>query len=106
MLVELSRYAGASRAASVLATFFVSALAHEVIVCVAFKTFRPWFFLGMLAQLPLTALGAGLRGRRRGNLVVWASLFIGQPLLEILYVREWFATHDDFFCVKAERPLG
>jgi hypothetical protein len=45
----------------------------------------------MLAQLPLILLGPRLRGRRRGNLVVWLSLVLGQPMLELLYVRAWLA---------------
>ena len=51
----------------------------------------PFFFMGMLAQLPLILLGPRLRGRRRGNLVVWLSLVLGQPMLELLYVRAWIA---------------
>lgn len=51
------------------------------------------------SQIPLIHLSRRFRGRRRGNMIVWLSLFMGQPLLEILYFREWFATHDSFFCV-------
>ena len=45
-----------------------------------------------------------MRGRRRGNLVVWASLLAGQPLLLLLYFREWAqrsAANEDFFCLTA-----
>ncbi|CAE7352634.1 DGAT1B [Symbiodinium sp. KB8] len=70
---------------------------HE---CVAFKTLRVWFFGGMLLQIPLIAVSQGLRGTRRGNFVVWLSLFLGQPLLEMLYIREFLAGSDgNFFCV-------
>ena len=44
----------------------------------------------MLAQLPLMACGRAMRGKRRGTILVWASIFVGQPLLELLYVREWY----------------
>ncbi|KAA0146861.1 hypothetical protein FNF28_07623 [Cafeteria roenbergensis] len=65
-----------------------------------FKTARPWFALGMLAQMPLIALSKRFKGSRRGNFVVWFSLFLGQPLIEILYFREWMATKKgQFFCV-------
>lgn len=92
VVVELQELAGASRSVSVIAAFAISAVAHEIIFSVAFKTLRPFFFLGMLAQLPLMAIQCGhsLRGRRRGNMVVWASIFIGQPMLELLYVRDWY----------------
>ena len=48
-----------------------------------------------------------MRGRRRGNLVVWASLLAGQPLLLLLYFREWAqrsAANEDFFCLTAPLP--
>ena len=38
--------------------------------------------------------GEGLRGfvrsKRWGNITMWISLLIGQPLLEIMYFRDWF----------------
>jgi hypothetical protein len=64
-----------------------------------------------LPQLPLIALSQApalaMRGRRRGNLVVWASLLAGQPLLLLLYFREWAqrsAANEDFFCLSAPPP--
>lgn len=99
---------GVSRRTAVLATFFFSAVAHELICLVAFKSLRPWFFVAMLLQLPLMAAakppasadarGGEMKGDvhgasgRAGNYLVWWSLFTGQPLLEVLYFREWFAT--------------
>jgi hypothetical protein len=73
----------------------------ELLFSVAFKTFRPWFFLGMLLQLvslgivflhtrshtlasrfcldlqPLIYLSQQLKNKRRGNILVWWSLFSG-----------------------------
>lgn len=89
---------------AVMATFFISAWAHELIFSVAFKTFRPWFFIAMLLQGPIVALGEFFKPEsRRGNLLMWLSLFIGQPLLELLYFREFFETHYGeraFFCLS------
>lgn len=99
VFLELQYYGGVPRELAVFATFFASAVAHELLFSVAFQTARPWFFLGMLAQLPLMAASRALRGRRRGNLLVWASLLFGQPLLELLYMREWLARHGDLFCI-------
>ena len=59
---------------------------------------RPYFFLGMLTQVPLMAISHRFTNKRRGNLLVWWSLLSGQPLLEILYLRGWFETHSGFFC--------
>lgn len=87
------------REVAVLFTFLLSALLHEVIFSVAFKTVRPYFFLGMLLQVPLVLFTHSLKGTRRGNLIVWLSLYCGHPLLEILYLREYLKSHD-MFCVK------
>ena len=92
VVVEMREYVGASRNASVVTAFVISAIAHEVIFSVSFHTLRPYFLLGMLAQLPLQHFGKELVGRRRGNFLVWMSIFLGQPLLELLYMREWFQT--------------
>jgi hypothetical protein len=63
IFVELRHYTGASPSVATAATFFVSALLHELIFSVAFKTLRPWFFLGMVMQIPLMALGRCVRAR-------------------------------------------
>jgi hypothetical protein len=105
VVLEGIHYGGATKQQAVVATFFVSAIAHELIFSVAFRTVRPYFFLGMLAQLPLIWIGQLYRTRRRGNFVVWLSLFIGQPLLELAYARDYIATHKEFFCVQPQEKL-
>ena len=37
----------------------------------------------MLLQAPLVVAGRYFRGTRRGNFIMWLSLFLGQPLLEV-----------------------
>ena len=96
--VELRHYTGAGPGVAVAAVFFISAVVHELIFSVAFKTLQPWFFTGMCMQIPLMALGRAFSHKRRGNVLVWLSLFCGQPLLELLYFREYFRTHASFFC--------
>ena len=91
-------------------TFLLSAVLHEVLFSMAFKTIQPWFFLGMLAQvseccvcclfgvdlvcaplldclccsqMPMAYISKAFKGRRRGNLLMWFGLFTGQPLLEV-----------------------
>lgn len=88
-----------SKTTATIGVFFISAMLHEVVSSVAFKCIRPWFFFGMLAQVPLVQLSRRFRGHRRGNMIVWLSLFMGQPLLEILYFRDWFSRYSSFFCV-------
>lgn len=104
--LDLQTYSGVNKSAAVLATFFFSAVFHELIFSVAFKTFRPWFFIGMLAQIPLISLGRSWKNKRRGNYLVWWSLFSGQPLLELLYFREFFSSHASFFCVTEAAPVA
>lgn len=125
---ESMHYAGVSKNIATFTTFLISAVLHELLFSVAFKTFRPWFFVGMLIQIPLIIVSRNFRGKRRGNFIVWLSLFAGQPLLEVrcvdavdtaivwlclvncqsvalcgppqvLYFREWFTGHSSFFCV-------
>ncbi|KAA0178252.1 hypothetical protein FNF27_00105 [Cafeteria roenbergensis] len=98
--VEGIHYARWNKGWALFAVFLISAVAHEIVFSASFKTARPWFALGMLAQMPLIALSKRFKGSRRGNFVVWFSLFLGQPLIEILYFREWMATKKgQFFCV-------
>lgn len=100
MFVELRHYAGVHPGVALFATFFISAVGHELIFSVAFKTVRPWFFLGMLLQIPLIFASKRLTNKRRGNTLMWWSLFLGQVVLELLYIREYFQSHDSFFCAS------
>jgi len=104
---------GKSKKRAMILTFLFSALMHELVFLVTLQVVRPWFFLGMFGQIPLIFLSKFLverlpptNARRWGNIFVWVSLFVGQPLLEILYIREWFWRNadSDFFCLD-KSPL-
>lgn len=69
-----------------LATFFVSGVAHELVCSVVFRKPSLYFFLGMVVQVPLQLICKHFENSRIGNMIVWVSLFLGQPLLE---VRGW-----------------
>jgi MBOAT, membrane-bound O-acyltransferase family len=97
--LELKHYVGVNNHLSMFATFFVSAIFHELIFSAAFKTFRPFFFFGMLFQIPMIMISRIFSDKRRGNTLVWLSLFLGQPLLEILYLTEFLQRYDNFFCM-------
>lgn len=47
--LDLVTFGQASKSQAQMATFFFSAVFHELIFSVAFKTLRPWFFLGCVA---------------------------------------------------------
>jgi len=89
-----------SKAAAGFATFLVSAVLHEYLFAVAFKTISVGMFLGMMIQVPGIWLTrhSYFQGRRRGNLLMWLMLFLGHPLGELLYFRAYFRNHHNFFC--------
>jgi diacylglycerol O-acyltransferase-1 len=56
--------------------------------------FRLWAFNGMLAQIPLSFVTDKLiGGGRAGNIVVWLSLILGQPMAILMYVHDWYLIH-------------
>jgi len=76
------------------AVFLISAVFHEYLVSVPLKMFRLWAFGGMLMQIPLGVItGKILKGGRAGNIVVWLSLILGQPMAILMYVHDWYLMH-------------
>ena len=103
LLLELQIYLHLKKRGAVLATFVLSAILHEVVLSTAFKVVRPYFFLAMALQVPLIALSS--TAKSLGNTLVWCSLFLGQPVLELLYAREFFLaqasrTGKDLLCLQ------
>ncbi|KPI93786.1 PREDICTED: diacylglycerol O-acyltransferase 1 isoform X1 [Papilio xuthus] len=79
-----------------IVVFFLSAFFHEYLVSVPLQMFRIWAFLGMMAQPPLSIISrfAEVRlGPRWGNIIVWSSLIIGQPLAIMMYYHDYALTH-------------
>ena len=73
---------------AVMLTFITSALMHEAIMAIAFRFVRGWFFVGMAIQAPFVIIGPYMKhSKRTGNILMWCSLFAGQPLLILLYFR-------------------
>lgn len=78
-----------------ITVFFLSAFFHEYLVSVPLKTFKIWAFMGMMAQIPLSYIAKFMEknyGPRWGNLVVWASIILGQPLAIMMYYHDYY--HD------------
>ena len=72
---------GFSRLTASVAVFLISAIFHEYLVSVPLHLFRLWAFWAMLAQIPLNIFtDKVLKGGRAGNIVVWLSLLVGQPM--------------------------
>lgn len=77
---------GCSKQIAAALVFFFSAVFHEFIISVALQTFKLYFFLGMIVQIPATITGAYFRGTVVGNLIFWLSFcFLGQPIGVLLY---------------------
>ncbi|KAL3117116.1 hypothetical protein niasHT_007519 [Heterodera trifolii] len=77
-----------------LAVFATSAFFHEYLVSIPLKMFRLWACTGMLAQIPLGMFtDQYLKGGRAGNIVVWLSLILGQPMAILMYVHDWYFLH-------------
>jgi len=86
-----------SKVAATAVTFFISAFFHEYLVSVPLRTYKVWAFAGMMAQVPLSWLCkivVGMQGQRPrwGNVVVWASLILGQPLCIMMYYHDYVLT--------------
>jgi len=104
--LESVRTAKTSQMTAAFWTFFFSAVYHELIFFIAFRVLRPWFFLAMFAQFPMILISRWMyntmTGKQKdfwGNINVWLGFFVGQPLIEILYLREWFLVNPSLFCV-------
>lgn len=87
---------GYSRGIASLAVFLISALFHEYLVSVPLQTFKVWAFMGMMAQIPLSIISRFVEinlGPRWGNIIVWSSLILGQPLAIMMYYHDYAVTH-------------
>ncbi|CAG4944799.1 unnamed protein product [Colias eurytheme] len=79
-----------------IVVFFVSAFFHEYLVSVPLQMFRVWAFLGMMAQPPLSVISKFIEkklGSRWGNIIVWSSLILGQPLAIMMYYHDYAIAH-------------
>ncbi|VDN07347.1 unnamed protein product [Thelazia callipaeda] len=85
---------GFSKMNAACAVFFVSAFFHEYLVSIPLHMFRYWAYLCMMAQIPLSLFTEKvLKGGRPGNIVMWLSIILGQPLAILMYVHDWYVTH-------------
>ncbi|XP_019863510.1 PREDICTED: diacylglycerol O-acyltransferase 1-like [Amphimedon queenslandica] len=81
---------GYSRVMSQIAVFLLSAFFHEYLVSIPLRMLRPWAFTAMLSQVPLALLTSleVMRGQP-GNVVVWVSIILGQPLAIMMYMHDY-----------------
>uniref|UniRef100_A0A2M4A5P5 O-acyltransferase n=1 Tax=Anopheles triannulatus TaxID=58253 RepID=A0A2M4A5P5_9DIPT len=87
---------GYSKLSASVIVFFFSAFFHEYLVSVPLKTFKVWAFTGMMAQIPLSIVAKYMEtsyGPRWGNMLVWASIILGQPLCIMMYYHDYVITN-------------
>ncbi|KAK9510109.1 hypothetical protein O3M35_004962 [Rhynocoris fuscipes] len=87
---------GFSKTFASTSVFFISAFFHEYLVSVPLRTFKIWAFMGMMGQIPLSVFCKKIEARfggRWGNIIVWASLILGQPLCIMMYYHDYVITH-------------
>ncbi|EFX90273.1 hypothetical protein DAPPUDRAFT_300124 [Daphnia pulex] len=79
-----------------VSVFLLSAFFHEYLVSVPLRMFNLWAFSGMMLQIPLSAVSHFVEkkaGPRLGNVLVWMSLILGQPLCIMMYYHDYVITH-------------
>ncbi|XP_023240593.1 diacylglycerol O-acyltransferase 1-like [Centruroides sculpturatus] len=84
---------GFSKLQANIAVFVVSAFFHEYLVSFPLKMFRSWAFFGMLSQVPFALVISRYLHKDYGNMAVWVSLIIGQPLCILAYYHDYYVIH-------------
>lgn len=84
---------GMSKKASIIISFLISAVFHELCIAVPCHMFRSWAFLGIMFQIPLVVLTNYLQNKFQntmvGNIIFWLFFSIlGQPMLVLLYYHD------------------
>lgn len=103
---------GLSKLQASMIVFFVSAFFHEYLVSIPLRMFRIWAFLGMFLQvkkmadttllitvnslimlllkIPFAFIVRSYLHGNYGNMAVWLSLIIGQPIAIMMYIHDFY----------------
>ncbi|XP_022254942.1 diacylglycerol O-acyltransferase 1-like [Limulus polyphemus] len=84
---------GFSKNQASMAVFFVSAFFHEYLVSIPLNMYRIWAFSGMLGQVPFAMFVSRYLHNQYGNMAVWISIIIGQPLCILMYYHDYYIIH-------------
>ncbi|PVD20728.1 hypothetical protein C0Q70_18889 [Pomacea canaliculata] len=81
---------GTSKMVASLAVFVLSAFFHEYLVSIPLRMFKVWAFMGMVMQMPLAYISSMFFRGKWGNIIVWFSLILGQPIAIFAYVHDYY----------------
>ena len=80
---------GWSKSSASLLIFIISAVLHELVVSIPFWNFKLLAFGGMMAQVALIEVTKPLKGTQTGNVIFWLTIMLGQPMIVLLYARDY-----------------
>lgn len=81
---------GMNKKLASLLVFLFSAVFHELLISLPLRTFKLYFFFGMMSQVPLLFWSSSLKGTVLGNLIFWITFcFVGQPTGILLYYFDY-----------------
>jgi len=103
LYIDSIYYFNVSKRTAEIILFIFNTLVSQLHLSFAFKIGYPFFIIVMICQLSLMFSNKALRNSKRdGNYILWVSLMINLPLLEILYFRSWVGNTQkreiDFWC--------
>ncbi|XP_035826558.1 diacylglycerol O-acyltransferase 1 isoform X2 [Aplysia californica] len=81
---------GVSKLAASTIVFLLSAFFHEYLVSIPLRMFKIWAFTGMLMQVPIAYITAKYIRGKWGNIIMWLSLIVGQPVAILAYFHDYF----------------
>uniref|UniRef100_H2YCG6 O-acyltransferase n=1 Tax=Ciona savignyi TaxID=51511 RepID=H2YCG6_CIOSA len=92
---------GCPKFAAQVSVFLLSAFFHEYLVSIPLHMFKAWAFFGMTMQVRLVQCGffrflviwvSKRFSSNYGNMIVWMSLILGQPVAILAYVYHYYVT--------------
>ena len=65
----------------------------QLLVSVPLGMMKIWAFTGMIMQVPYAVFVSKFLSGNYGNIAVWISLILGQPVAILMYYHDYFVTH-------------
>uniref|UniRef100_A0A2C9K594 O-acyltransferase n=1 Tax=Biomphalaria glabrata TaxID=6526 RepID=A0A2C9K594_BIOGL len=84
---------GFSRLMASTIVFLLSAFFHEYLVSIPLRMFKIWAFMGMAMQVPIAYITSKFVRGKWGNITMWLSLILGQPVAILAYFHDYYVVH-------------